>query len=1137
MQCKKGFTFVETLIVIGIIGVLATAVVVATNPAKKFEAARDRQREIHVQTILTAVYQYRATKGEDCPGMPEEIDTVIADEEEKKVAVFKTIGTGEGMPDSDKYYNLYDCLMPFYLDKPLFDPKDGSPEDTKYEIWKNPHTGRVTVRSEVKRDIFAGPEVWILSEPIVETIDPDGEWPEDITHYSARAGGEVTENGGAHVWESGVVWNEKEEGDPKDLWDNYLQIGADIGSFNAVISGLSTDTEYYIRAYAKNDIGTGYGDIKEFKTLDAKPGVSTLSAENVTPDTAEIWGEITELGPLGEDPDLYFGWGQESLPYSDELRPEDYENYVSLGTGGLGKFFHEITSGLITGETYYFRAFAHNSAGLRAASNEKFFTPEYSSPIIKTKDPDDYYVGAYEAVSGGIISHTGGWPVTEWGLCFEEGEINPPQECPEYLKETGFEEGPFDFTMTIGEEPHEPLKPGRRYSVAAFARNDEGVRFGETEYFQTTREVPSVTIKPEAEMEIGGSWAKSGGEVTATGGADVTQRGVCWHPDGDPKLLLDPESSNNCTNNGSGEGPFDSEISELWANTFYNIRAYAINIKGAGWSEQMITFQTLSAEEPELTTQDPDEFGLTTARSGGYITDHGGAEIVERGICWNLEESGDNPNPEQPPTGEFEGCESETGFWSELPLSFIMEMENLRAGSYYYVQAYAKNTAELYGYGGSKTFKTDDPHPPEVSTDNVDVRTQEGGWVEVKGTLISHGGDPNIRMGICYSHINMFPNLNDSPDTTTCVDYTDYEYDPSDEDFEFVIEIPDGNLEIDPETGETYTYRVRAFARNTIGGEPYDRYGDIIPFKIGICYGWVAGVQENVDSEQNPRDQCLENWSCDGNCKRVGDPGYCNGAGSCVIDVSENIPSDYVCTGSGTLAYRSATYHCGTAKACSANNCTAYTYYRGCDGNGSCKTNNDNAHRVTTHCNAGQKCSAGSCVDGLLAQCKYCSGGSVVDANTKWGSGAYGCTAGWGNNMQRCCEGSCVKCSSTDADGNYGGRMLPWAGSCTYCSTWQSADYRICWRPAIGVTYASCDTVCANFGGCVGQNWNDTTNCAVCRSWYPDYDCSGIAENWSPSRRFTLGWGWRCRYREAGVSQSCSEEAYYTHYRFCICRH
>ncbi len=58
---KKGFTLIELLIVIGIISILATAVVLVLNPAQLLAQARDSTRISDLSSVKSAIGLYLAT--------------------------------------------------------------------------------------------------------------------------------------------------------------------------------------------------------------------------------------------------------------------------------------------------------------------------------------------------------------------------------------------------------------------------------------------------------------------------------------------------------------------------------------------------------------------------------------------------------------------------------------------------------------------------------------------------------------------------------------------------------------------------------------------------------------------------------------------------------------------------------------------------------------------------------------------------------------------------------------------------------------------------------------------------------------------------------------------------------------------
>ncbi|MFH1047054.1 MAG: prepilin-type N-terminal cleavage/methylation domain-containing protein [Patescibacteria group bacterium] len=98
---KLGFTIIEILISISIVGTLAAVILVVIDPVKRFHEARDANRQTDVQTILEAVLTLQADTSRIFAG-----DTtvgsapLIANASEAQVIVNDVSGIDCGVPAS-----------------------------------------------------------------------------------------------------------------------------------------------------------------------------------------------------------------------------------------------------------------------------------------------------------------------------------------------------------------------------------------------------------------------------------------------------------------------------------------------------------------------------------------------------------------------------------------------------------------------------------------------------------------------------------------------------------------------------------------------------------------------------------------------------------------------------------------------------------------------------------------------------------------------------------------------------------------------------------------------------------------------------------------------------------------------------
>lgn len=111
----------------------------------------------------------------------------------------------------------------------------------------------------------------------VETV-PTVTTNETITTRStttASWGGNVSADGGESVAQKGLCWNTSTE---PTIANSITEEGAGTGAITGNMTSLTANTEYFVRAYATNSVGTAYGSEYSFYTLADEPTTSATDA-------------------------------------------------------------------------------------------------------------------------------------------------------------------------------------------------------------------------------------------------------------------------------------------------------------------------------------------------------------------------------------------------------------------------------------------------------------------------------------------------------------------------------------------------------------------------------------------------------------------------------------------------------------------------------------------------------------------------------------------------------------------------------------------------------------------------------------------------------------------------------------------
>lgn len=142
--------------------------------------------------------------------------------------------------------------------------------------------------------------------PSIATIDVT-----EISYTAAISGGNVTNEGGAPVASRGICWNTSS--DPTVANSKTAESGG-LGAFISSINQLTPNTKYYVRAYATNSVGTGYGNTNHWAIPNA--GATNESGFTALPGGYRaVSGIFYYIGDYGRwwsytEYDSQSGWGR-----------------------------------------------------------------------------------------------------------------------------------------------------------------------------------------------------------------------------------------------------------------------------------------------------------------------------------------------------------------------------------------------------------------------------------------------------------------------------------------------------------------------------------------------------------------------------------------------------------------------------------------------------------------------------------------------------------------------------------------------------------------------------------------------------------------------------------------------------------
>ncbi len=411
--------------------------------------------------------------------------------------------------------------------------------------------------------------------------------PTDITATSATCGGIVTVNAGGSVAERGICWSASPH---PTTGDSHINSGSGTGNFTCDVSGLTTNTTYYVRAYAVNSGDTAYGDEVTFTTF-------TCGVDNLT----DYGGNTYNTVQIGSQ-----CWMRENLrttQFADGRNIPLYDSYSSYYYGCRYLVGNSLDAA-VYGYLYNFLAMVdHEICPLG------WHVPNISEwvQLINYVETKSQYIcgGSNNNIAKAMASQTG-WnsstnscavgntPSTNNTTLFSAfpagyngivaGEISIFGSISKYVDDEEYDDVRY-WSVGWEYDTSVTLSYICGYNVFASVRCIRDVSCPISGMDEIS-DLPTVTTSTVS--GITSTSATCGGNVSSDGGTSVTAKGVCW------STLQNPTVGDSHTTNGSGTGSFSSNITGLSANTTYYVRAYATNSVGTAYGEEVI-FTTLSA--------------------------------------------------------------------------------------------------------------------------------------------------------------------------------------------------------------------------------------------------------------------------------------------------------------------------------------------------------------------------------------------------------------------------------------------------------------------------------------------------------------------------------------------------------------
>ncbi len=506
---------------------------------------------------------------------------------------------------------------------------------------------------------------------------------------SATMGGNVTADGGATVTEKGVVYSTSDDTPTIAEGATKVPIGSGTGSFSQSVGSLTAGTLYYVNAYATNSAGTSYGAVTSFTTTAAPVEGWT----KVTPSAGSLlycvqYGNnvfITidyNTGKVYKSTDNTQSW---TLKQTVTGKPAfvAYGNSTFVATDNNGREYGFYSTD--DGETWSEKQIGSNGSG---------------SFMVGIAYGSSGFAAVSQSNLGGYSSIFKSSDGITWTQEFHE--LDPSNNTSSLiLNAMGYGDGIYVAVGSRGRIFTSPDATNWTWRPMSMDLYLVGVAYGNG-IFVAVADNGTVIMSSDG----GDTWGSAATYTASAGLYNVGFANGYFYAVGAGGIIIKSSDGVNWTTETSGV------TSDLYSFTYGNGYIVVSGDNGVILTKPSAPTSVV----PTVTTTAISTFGATSATMGGDVTADGGATVTERGVVYST--SDDTPTIAEGATKVLIG--SGTG-------SFSQSVGSLTAGTLYYVNAYATNSAGT-SYGTATSFTTSAAPAIEFTNcpDNIIVDSEPG---------------------------------------------------------------------------------------------------------------------------------------------------------------------------------------------------------------------------------------------------------------------------------------------------------------------------------------------------------------------------------------------------------------------------